>query len=71
MLISSQSTVSAVMATRPETVAVFVRHRMHCPGCVMARFMTLAEAAENHGVDADELVSELQAAAPVGRDGVP
>jgi hybrid cluster-associated redox disulfide protein len=52
----------------PETVAVFVRNRMHCPGCVMSRFMTLAEAAESHGVDASALLAELEAAALAGRE---
>jgi hybrid cluster-associated redox disulfide protein len=50
------------MRDRPETLAVFLRNRMHCPGCVMSRFMTLAEAAESHGVDASALLSELEAA---------
>jgi hybrid cluster-associated redox disulfide protein len=68
--IASQSIVAAVMEKRPETVAVFVRHRMHCPGCVMSRFMTLAEAAETHGVDLRTLLAELGAAAAVGQKEV-
>ncbi len=65
--IAPHSTVAAVMDAYPDTVAVFVRRRMHCPGCVMSRFMTLAEAAESYGVDASALIAELEAAAAVGQ----
>jgi hybrid cluster-associated redox disulfide protein len=65
--IAPESTVAAVMDARPETVAVFVRRRMHCPGCVMSRFMTLAEAAESYGLDASALLAELEAAVPAGQ----
>ena len=63
MSITARSIVSAVLDERPETMAVFLRNRMHCPGCAMARFMTLAEAAASHRLDADALVAELRAAA--------
>ena len=66
--IEPSSTVGAVMQSRPETVTVFVRNRMHCPGCVMARFMTLAEAAESHGVDMARLLVEPAAAAGIDRE---
>lgn len=62
--ITPDAMVGAVMEARPQTIAVFLRNRMHCPGCVMARLMTLAEAAESHGVDAGKLLDELRAAVP-------
>ncbi len=68
--IAPQSTVAAVMDACPETIAVFVRRRMHCPGCVMSRFMTLAEAAESYGVDASALLAEFEAVVPAGRNEV-
>ncbi len=62
--IGPDSIVRLVMDAHPETVAVFLRHRMHCPGCVMSPFMTLAEAAANYDMDAAELVAELRAVIP-------
>jgi hybrid cluster-associated redox disulfide protein len=62
MFISLNSLVGALLEERPETLSVFLRNRMHCPGCVMARFITVAEAAANYRLDADELVEELRAA---------
>ncbi len=34
---------------------------MHCAGCVMAPFMTLAGAAANYGADTADPVAELRA----------
>ena len=41
--------VADVMNSWPETVPVFISHRMACPGCVMAPFMTVTEAALEYG----------------------
>ena len=62
MSISPQSLVGAILSERPETVSVFLRNRMHCPGCVMARFTTVAEAAASYRLDAEVLAEELRAA---------
>ena len=62
--IDTGTMVRAVMDDHPETVAVFMRRRMHCPGCVMAPFMTVAEAAASYRIDARELVAELRQAIP-------
>ena len=56
-----QDMVSAVFA-RPGVMTVFVRYRMACPGCAMAPFMTLAEAAASYGLDPDRLLADLNAA---------
>lgn len=54
--------VSEVMEMWPETIHVFLRRRMHCPGCLMAPFMTVAHAAAEYGIPTRELVQDLQAA---------
>jgi len=55
--------VGEVMDLWPATAGVFYRRRMACPGCVMARFMTVAEAASVYGIRADDLARDLAAAA--------
>jgi hybrid cluster-associated redox disulfide protein len=57
-------TVDDVMARWPETVPVFHRRRMACPGCVMAPFMTVAEAARSYAQPEDELAADLARAIP-------
>lgn len=48
-----------------DVVDVFagLQRRMHCPGCPMAPFMTLAEAAARYGVGDAELLGALCGAA--------
>jgi len=53
----------------PQTVAVFLRRRMHCPGCTMAAFMTLGEAAASYGVDPEELIADLRGAVAAATGG--
>jgi hybrid cluster-associated redox disulfide protein len=53
--------VADVMRHWPETVGVFVARQMACPGCPMAPFMTVADAAREYHLDADELLAALVA----------
>lgn len=59
--------IAETLRQRPETLAVFVELRMACPGCPMAPFETLAEAAAEHGLEADVLVARLTTARPGDR----
>lgn len=54
--------VADVMNRWPETVPVFVSRRMACPGCVMAPFMTVAEASREYRVEPKTFAAELAAA---------
>jgi hybrid cluster-associated redox disulfide protein len=68
-VIDADAIVRAVMDAHPETVGVFVRRRMHCPGCAMSAFITVAEAAASYAVEAEELVRDLRAAVAAGAAG--
>lgn len=54
--------ISEVLERWPQTIAVFLKRRMACPGCAMAPFMTLAEAAACYGQPAADLVDEVRRA---------
>ncbi|ALG74844.1 hypothetical protein VY88_30455 [Azospirillum thiophilum] len=56
-------TMAGLMRDRPASVPVLLRRGMACPGCAMAPFMTVREAAEAHGMDVDAL---LDAVSPLG-----
>lgn len=43
----------------PEKAEILMNAGMHCLGCLAASGETLEEACEVHGIDADELVEEL------------
>lgn len=52
--------VSEILETWPETVRVFNRFKMACPGCVMAPFSTIQEACEAYGLDLGTVVAALR-----------
>jgi hybrid cluster-associated redox disulfide protein len=57
--------VEEVMRRFPGTIAVFLRHRMHCVGCAVGPFHNVADASREYGLAADTLLLELcEAAGP-------
>jgi len=54
--------VADVMNAWPQTVPIFVARRMACPGCLMAPFMTVTEAALEYGFEPDVLAADLKRA---------
>jgi hybrid cluster-associated redox disulfide protein len=59
--------VADVMQRWPSTATVFLRHGMACPGCPMAPFMTVGEAAASYRIPLDRLVADLCMAVPRAR----
>jgi hybrid cluster-associated redox disulfide protein len=59
---SANTLIADALAHGPEVAAVFIRYRMHCIGCVFARFESLRIAAINHQVDIEELAAGLNEA---------
>lgn len=55
-------TIAEVAAHYPETMPVFFKHGMTCFGCPMALMETVAQGAEAHGMDVEELVKALNGA---------
>nr|WP_295833625.1 DUF1858 domain-containing protein [uncultured Azospirillum sp.] len=55
-------TMAELMSGRPAVVPVLLRHGLACPGCVMAPFMTVREAAEAYGLELDAFLDDLAAA---------
>ena len=51
-----------LMSARPAVVPVLLRHGLACPGCAMAPFMTVREAAEAYGLELDAFLADLAAA---------
>ena len=48
------------MAIDPEISQVLMSIGMHCIGCPSAARETLEQAAEVHGMDADDLVEDIK-----------
>lgn len=52
--------VADVLACWPQTIPVFMRHRMACVGCPIAPFETLAEVAAIYELDMNCFLNELE-----------
>jgi hybrid cluster-associated redox disulfide protein len=48
-----------MMERWPETIPVFIRHRMLCVGCLVGPFHTLTDACAEYGLDLDAFSREL------------
>ncbi len=60
--INAQMTILEVVNAHPETVEVFMSHGLGCVGCSAARYENIAQGAAVHGIDAEMLVADLNAA---------
>jgi hybrid cluster-associated redox disulfide protein len=60
--LESDLLVAEVMTRWPQTIPVFIRHRLACVGCAIAPFETLAEVAAIYSLDLDHLLDELEQA---------
>jgi hybrid cluster-associated redox disulfide protein len=52
-----------VMTAWPATIRVFLDYRMGCVGCPISGLHTMDDACKEHGVDRDEFLAALRAAA--------
>ena len=54
-----------LMTTWPQTITVFVRHRMLCVGCLVSPLHTVTDACAEYHLDEEDFVVEfMQAAGP-------
>ncbi|GGC23217.1 hypothetical protein GCM10011363_44630 [Marivita lacus] len=51
-----------LMARWPETIPVFIRHRMLCVECLVSPFHTVTDACGEYGLDVDRFYRELTGA---------
>ena len=58
--LEADMTVAEVMACWPQTISVFIRHRMACVGCTIAPFETLTEVADIYQLELNGFLQELQ-----------
>jgi hybrid cluster-associated redox disulfide protein len=54
--------VDDIMRLWPQTIRVFLDHRMHCVGCPIGTFHNIADSCREHGVDRDAFTAELRRA---------
>lgn len=60
-MITSDMSIASVMRLDPEVAPVFMSFGMHCLYCPHASAESIKDASEVHGINADELVTALNA----------
>jgi hybrid cluster-associated redox disulfide protein len=61
-MITKQMPIGEVVQKYPQTIEVFLRHGLMCFGCAIARFENVEQGAQAHGIDAEKLLADLNAA---------
>lgn len=59
--ITKDTIISEILSIAPDSAPLFRAIGMHCLGCAMASGETLEQACAAHGVDADDMLSKLEA----------
>ncbi len=62
MEINEKTTVADTIKKSRETVKVFMRYGLDCPGCKGSKEDTIEKVAFNNGIDLKILIKELNAA---------
>jgi len=53
-------TLADLMTLWPETIPVFVRHKMLCVGCLISPFHTVTDACAEYDLDEAAFIDELR-----------
>ena len=61
MQITKDTVIGTILDSAPDIAPFFLEMGMHCLGCPSARSETVAQACMVHGVNADDLVSKINA----------
>ena len=59
--ITKDTIIGDILDIAPETAPLFLSIGMHCLGCPSSRGETVEQACMVHGVDADELLAQVNA----------
>ncbi|ESR25767.1 DUF1858 domain-containing protein [Lutibaculum baratangense] len=67
--ISPEMPVHVLMSAHRGTIPVFLRHRMRCVGCPVARLHTVRDACRDHEMDLATFLAEIEATVAEGEPG--
>jgi hybrid cluster-associated redox disulfide protein len=60
MRLNENTTIGELLDAAPEAKDILANMGMHCSSCPTARRESLAQAAEVHGMDIDDLLEDLK-----------
>ena len=59
MMITKDITIGELLKEAPDVAPVLLSAGMHCLGCPASQAESIGDAALVHGLDADELIAEI------------
>ncbi len=59
--ITKDTTIGDILRVKPSAIPLLMEIGMHCIGCPASMGETVEEAAMVHGIDADDLVTQMNA----------
>jgi hybrid cluster-associated redox disulfide protein len=59
--------VQAIVQDYPQTVLIFAHHGLHCPGCYISPFHTIADSARAYDIPLEPLLRDLNRAVAADR----
>jgi len=66
--ISADCLVKEIVERYPETIGVFARHGLQCPGCYISPFHTLVDTAREYALPLEPLLGELNRSVALAGD---
>jgi hybrid cluster-associated redox disulfide protein len=57
--ITKDMKIEEVLNKYPETLSVFMKHGLHCIGCMAASFENIEDGASSHEIGVEKFVEEL------------
>jgi hydroxylamine reductase len=69
--VSATDTIETLLASQPRAARILVDRGMHCVGCAIAPFETIAEACAIYGVPVEELLRALDCPPDAERTAIP
>lgn len=61
-MITGEMTITEIVQKFPKSIEVFLKHGMHCFGCIAARYENVQQGATAHGIDVESLLKDLNKA---------
>jgi hybrid cluster-associated redox disulfide protein len=60
-MVTKDMLIAQIVAEHQKAIPILMHAGMHCLGCPSAQAESLEEACMVHGIDADELINEINA----------
>lgn len=61
--ITPETNLNQLLTDYPVLIPLFIKERLACIGCMMAKFETLRDLSQNYNVDLERFIAEIEAIA--------